>query len=35
VLEEFDSLREQLLILFALDKYIEQKQEQHGEVKAQ
>ena len=30
VLEEFDNLREQLLVLFALDKYIEEKQEEVG-----
>ena len=33
VLEEFDDLREQLLILFSIDKYINKKNEEEGLVK--
>ena len=35
VLTEFDNLREQLLVLFALDKYVMEKQDEHAGVKEQ
>jgi hypothetical protein len=33
VCEEFDNLREQLLIYYSLDKYISKKKEEESEVK--
>lgn len=33
VCEEFDNLREQLLIYFAIDKFISKKKEEQSEVK--
>lgn len=33
VCEEFDNLREQLLIYFAIDKFINKKKEEQSEVK--
>lgn len=30
VLDEFEQLRESLLVLFSLDKYITDRQEEHG-----
>ena len=33
ILEEFDDLREQLLILFSIDKFINKKQKEEGVIK--
>lgn len=35
VLDEFENLREELLVLFSLDKYISDRQEEHGIVQEQ
>ena len=35
VLDEYENLREELLTLFSLDKYISDRQEEHGIVQEQ